>query len=72
MTTEQLRDLRDAISAYLDGKTVQYRYADAWVDALSPSFDVSLRWRPKPEPVTRPWKCPADVPMHPLTVEVKS
>lgn len=45
MTNEQLKDLRDAINAHLDGKKVQYKFVNdqvlPWNDVTSdaPCFD---------------------------------
>jgi hypothetical protein len=65
MTTDQRRDLRDAIDANLNGKPVQSVDPNEcnarWRDTDHPTFSSDLLWRPKPK--TRPWNCPADVPM---------
>lgn len=63
-SNEQLRDLRDAIDAHLAGKPVEFRAdtSQPWKDSVVANFG-SFFYRPKREPVTRPWNCPADVPM---------
>lgn len=62
-TLDQLRDLRDAIDAHLSGKPVECSDGKVWYQPPDPSFDSGWHWRPKAEAVTRPWNCPADVPM---------
>lgn len=64
-TDDQLRDLRDAIDAHLSGKPVEWTDGnDVWFTTLGQPRPRDGRfWRPKREPVTRPWNCPADVPM---------
>lgn len=54
--------------AFADGKPVQWRYSSSeadWDDntASVPSWDLdSYEYRPKPEPKTRLWNRPEDVP----------
>ena len=70
LTKEQLAQNADAMNAALAGKPVQYRSrgTDKWFDAEDAIN--GLRWncdateyRPKPQPVARPWSKPDDVPL---------
>lgn len=70
MTTARIRLKQNAAAmlAYADGKPVQSRYiSDAnfpWEDNPNPGFYLNTHeYRPKPEPVSRPWNSPADVPV---------
>jgi len=56
MSKEALTQLRDAITAHLEGKPVQYRESHEmnWIDANCPNFQAKdVFWRPKPQP--REW-----------------
>lgn len=66
MTPEQLRQNAAAMLAFADGKPVQHRNIDGssdWKETRVPiwGFDES-EYRPKPQPVTRPWNKRSDVP----------
>lgn len=67
MKNEQLRQNAAAMIAHAEGKPIQCRSGGGnWVDmVLTPrwTFDVN-EYRPKPEPVSRPWRGPADVPLN--------
>lgn len=67
MTPEQLKQNVAAMIAFADGKPIEYRLLneelDPWEENADPNFDFSrCEYRPKPEPRTRPWNCPEDVP----------
>lgn len=66
LTKEQLIQNAEAMIAFANGKPIQCSSlaADAWVDmTLTPSWRFhETEYRPKPEPKTRPWNCPDDVP----------
>lgn len=67
MTTEQLKQTRDAMTAHLEGKPIQYRYLayenDPWRGITNPRWDlITSLYRPKPEPHTVPWSKPEHVP----------
>lgn len=61
MNTETLRQNAAAMLAFADGKPIQFRGAHEvdpakWIAADKPSFDCNaFDYRPKPEPVVRPW-----------------
>lgn len=64
-TPDELRQQAAAMIAKANGKQLQFRGSHEWID-LDPN--AGLRWelylyRPKPEPVTRPWDRQSDVPM---------
>ncbi len=63
---EILRQNAAAMLAYADGKPIQgwSSTEQAFFDMeCNPSWDCSsTRYRPKPEPTTRPWSKPSDVP----------
>lgn len=67
MTTEQGLQNGLAMLAYYNGKPVQSRCLRQapnleWVETNGLWYFDSYEYRPKPEPVTRPWASPADVP----------
>lgn len=58
MTREETNEVIKVMSAYVNGKKIQYQNDDGrWVDTPNPLFDWS-RWeyRIKPEPKYRPFK----------------
>jgi len=68
LTPEQLKQNAAAMIAFADGKKVQRTAQDDFT-GLSGWFDTNPIWefdrhlyRPKPEPKTRPWSKPEDVP----------
>lgn len=72
---DQLRDLRDAIDAHLSGKPVEFQLEEdgVWYLGSTPDWNFPrVKYRPKREPVTRPWNCPADVPMPVCWVREKA
>lgn len=70
LTKEQLRDNAAAILAFADGKPIQFDASsyDAttprWVDCQDIGHIHDICHRPKPQPVSRPWSTPEDVPLH--------
>ena len=68
LTPEQLKDLRDAIDATINGKQIQFRNCSIaeWTDHRTdeqPNFALKgCLYRPKPAPTTRPWSWHSDVP----------
>jgi hypothetical protein len=66
LTKAQLRDNAAAMIAFADGKPIQYNSSSSetpnWLDAEDLT-DIEIVWhRPKPQPVSRPWSKPEDVP----------
>jgi hypothetical protein len=68
LTPEQLRQNAAAMVAHSDGKPIQFKRLDdgpnEWRTPLGGecwNLDT-LQYRPKPEPKTRPWSKPEDVP----------
>ena len=65
----QLKQNAAAMIAFADGLPIQFIAAnsDRWVDYLHtdmmPDF-ANRPFRPKPQPVSRPWSKPEDVPLH--------
>lgn len=65
LTPEELKDAQDALAAANDGKPWQYFVRGEWRET-----DCTVAYilyhdyliRPKPEPKTRPWNFPEDVP----------
>lgn len=56
LTPELLRQNAEAMIAHADGKPVQFFDDGFWKDVPEPQWDFpNIRYRPKPEPVTRPW-----------------
>jgi hypothetical protein len=67
LTKEQLRDNAAAMLAFADGKPIQFIASlnDTWQDYLHTDMMpdlTNLPFRPKPQPVSRPWSKPEDVP----------
>ncbi len=66
-TPEQLKDLRDAIDAHLQGKPVEKKHNEStdWEPCLHPTWTTEYwLYRPAPKPVTRKWSKPEDVPLN--------
>ena len=69
LTIDQLKQNAAAMIAFADGKPIQFIPAnsDRWTDYLHtdmmPDF-ANRPFRPKPQPVSRPWSKPEDVPLH--------
>ena len=67
LTIDQLKQNAAAMIAFADGMPIQFIAAnsDRWVDYLHtdmmPDF-ANRPFRPKPQPVSRPWIKPEDVP----------
>jgi hypothetical protein len=65
-TPQQLRDTADAMEAFERGEPVECRHPalrdDVWEVTDRPSWCHDLMYRPKPNPKTRPWSKPEDVP----------
>ena len=70
LTKEQLRDNAAAILAFADGKPIQFDAASygsttpIWADTKALTHIQDIWHRPKPQPASRPWNTPEDVPMH--------
>lgn len=68
MTTEQLKQTRDAMTAFLEGKPVQFSISNSpWQDCGNEEPGWELRhtlYRPKPTPRTVPWSKPEHVPLN--------
>lgn len=67
MTNEQLCQNAAAMLAIVDGKPIQHRWKDdsdtQWMDTQNPVWNMpDYFYRPKPEPVSRQWSKPEDVP----------
>ena len=70
LTKEQLRDNAAAILAFADGKPIQFDASSygsttqLWYDTTDLRHMHDIWHRPKPQPVSRPWSKPEDVPLH--------
>ena len=68
LTNEQLRDNAAAILAFADGKPIQFDASSygatfpIWADTSNIQHIHEMWHRPKPQPVSRPWSKPEDVP----------
>ena len=57
MTTERAKELLPMITAYSEGKTIQYFDKDGcWKDIIDPGFFADGKYRIKPEKEYRPFK----------------
>jgi hypothetical protein len=70
LTKEQFSDNAAAMLAFADGKPIQFDASGydattpSWVDCQDVRHIHSVWHRPKPQPVSRPWSKPEDVPLH--------
>jgi len=69
LTKEQLKQSAAAMISFADGKPIQFIpvHEDTWQDYLHTHMmpDLTGRpFRPKPQPVSRPWSKPEDVPAY--------
>jgi hypothetical protein len=68
LTKEQLRDNAAAMLAFADGKPIQFNPSanndpdSIWWDTKDLTYIQTIWHRPKPQPVSRPWGKPEDVP----------
>lgn len=57
MTREEAKELLPIIQAFAEGRTIQIFGRDGWTDLYKDFiFDISYRYRIKPEPKYRPFK----------------
>jgi hypothetical protein len=57
MTREEAKELLPIIQAFAEGRTIQLFGRDGWTDLYKDFiFDISYRYRIKPEPKYRPFK----------------
>ena len=57
MTREEAKELLPIIQAFAEGRTIQLLGRDGWTDLYKDFiFDISYRYRIKPEPKYRPFK----------------
>jgi hypothetical protein len=73
LTKEQLRDNAAAMLAFADGKPFELFTQGGWSESLLTTGDARLllecmsqgnHYRAKPQPVSRPWSKPEDVPLN--------
>jgi hypothetical protein len=73
LTKEQLRDNAAAILTFTDGKPIELFTQGFWSECRFTAGDEHLlfkcmsqgnHYRPKPQPVSRPWSKPEDVPLN--------
>ena len=68
ITTEQIKQTGLAMIAFSEGKKVEAAYVESpnsWHDVTCPNWHSEAAvFRPKPQPVSRPWSKPEDVPLH--------
>lgn len=63
MTPERAAELLPIITAFAEGKTIQFlAFNGEWSDVPSPAWDDRSKYRIKPTPTLRPWK-PEEVPV---------
>jgi hypothetical protein len=69
MTNEQLKQNAAAMVAFADGKPIEFQaerddgtFSDVWRYTSNINNIDRIPHRPKPEPKTRPWSKPDDVP----------
>ena len=68
LTTEQIKQTGLAMIAFSEGKKVEAAYVESpniWHDVTYPNWHSEAAvFRPKPQPASRPWNTPEDVPLH--------
>ena len=68
LTTEQIKQTGLAMIAFSEGKKVEAAYVESpniWHDVTYPNWHSEAAvFRPKPQPVSRPWSKPKDVPLN--------
>jgi len=69
LTSEQIKQNGLAMIAFIGGEPIQeyntFNHDNGWYDISSPDFsEPGYVWRPKPQPVSRPWSKPQDVPLN--------
>lgn len=68
VTNEQIKQTGLAMIAFSEGKKVEAGYVqspNSWHDVDYPNWHSEVAiFRPKPQPVSRPWSKPEDVPLH--------
>jgi hypothetical protein len=69
MTRDQAKGIAPLLTAWAEGKTIQFRSSEGerWVDCDEPMLfhhhnNGAEHYRIKPEPITRNWNKPSDVP----------
>lgn len=64
LTKEQLLQNADAMRAYAEGRPIEYLSdgGSGWLLSAGICDIDTIPHRPKPEPKTRPWRQPGDVP----------
>lgn len=57
MTREEAKEMLPIVKAFAEGRTIQLFGRDGWTDLYKDFiFDISYRYRIKPEPKYRPFK----------------
>ena len=68
LTYEQIKQTGQAMIAFSEGKKVEAAYLQSpnkWHDVECPNWHSEAAiFRPKPQPVSRPWSKPEDVPLN--------
>jgi hypothetical protein len=68
LTKDQLRDNAAAMLAFADGKPIEYDSSSgetpSWCGTTDITYIQTIWHRPKPQPVSRPWSKPEDVPLN--------
>jgi hypothetical protein len=68
LTNEQIKQNGLAMIAFSEGKKVEAAFVqspDNWHDVQCPNWHSEAAiFRPKPQPVSRPWSRPEDVPLN--------
>jgi hypothetical protein len=68
LTNEQIKQTGLAMIAFSEGKKVEAAFVqspNSWHDVERPNWhNEAAIFRPKPQPVSRPWSKPEDVPLN--------
>lgn len=62
MTQERANELLPIITAFAEGKMVEWFSCGSWTLAPEPKWDDNVKYRIKPEPLLRPWN-PEEMPV---------
>ena len=59
MTPLRAKQLLPIITAFAEGKRIQFKFHENWTDIEGTEFSDNFEYRIKPTPKLRPWRVPA-------------
>jgi hypothetical protein len=70
MNREQAKKLLPIITAFSEGKDVEYKSISGWTLESDPSFNSNYVWRIKPKTTTIEWRSMDEIPIHMSVVKI--